>query len=354
VRFVTSIEDDLARRDFTMNAVAFNPRTGFVDPFGGRQDIDGRLIRAVGEPDKRLQEDALRIMRALRFSANLGFAIDEGLATALHENRSLLSHIAPERIGGELLRMLVGDYVLSVLLAYPDVLAVFIPEIAPTVGHDQKTPYHCYDIWEHSAHAVAAGKADARVRLALLLHDLGKPESFSIDEDGRGHFRGHDARGEKIARVRLKALRFSNALIEDVSVAVCYHQTALWPDDVLRWLSRLGEDRLRLLLEVKRGDIAAHADDVAQRGFAYMNLIEKRLDELIAQQACFSLRDLAVNGDDLKAMGIPEGKEIGAILAYLLDAVLDDELDNTRDELLAAAQVIAGQAPRAVNRQRRR
>jgi tRNA nucleotidyltransferase (CCA-adding enzyme) len=336
VRFVASINEDLARRDFTMNALAFNPHTGLVDPFKGREDIASKLIRAVGEPDKRLQEDALRVMRALRFSAELGFGIDEELAAALHGNRGLLSRVAPERVGSELLRMLVGAYVLSPLLAYPDVLAVFIPEIAPTIGHDQKTPYHRYDIWEHITHAVAAGKADIRVRLALLLHDLGKPESFFVDEGGRGHFYGHDARGEEIARVRLKALRLSTALIEDVAVVVRCHQVALRPENVLRWLSRLGEDRLRLLIEVKRGDIAAHADDVAKRGLVAMDLIEARLDELIAQQACFSLRDLAVDGNDLKAMGIPEGKEIGDILTYLLDAVLEGDLDNTHEELLAA------------------
>jgi tRNA nucleotidyltransferase (CCA-adding enzyme) len=336
VRFVASIEEDLARRDFTMNALAFNPHTGFVDLFGGRQDIKDKVIRAVGDPDRRLQEDALRIMRALRFSACLGFRIEKGLAASLHENRALLSRVAPERISDELLRMLVGEYVLLVLLAYPDVLAVFIPEIAETVGHDQQTPYHCYDIWEHTAHAVAAGKADACVRLALLFHDLGKPESFFVDETGRGHFYGHDVRGEEIVRARLRALRFGNDVVKTISVAVRNHQARVRPENVLRWLSRLGEDRLRLLIDVKQGDIAAHADDVSKRGLADLARVKKRLNELIVQQACFSLRDLAVDGDDLKAMGIPEGKEIGDILTYLLEAVLESELDNSREELLAA------------------
>ncbi|MDR2106286.1 MAG: HD domain-containing protein [Coriobacteriales bacterium] len=339
VRFLSAIQDDLARRDFTMNAVAFRQKSGFVDPFGGRADIAAGLIRAVGDPSERLREDALRIMRALRFSATLGFRIDDGLAASLHANRALLARIAPERICAELVRMLVGPGVLDVLLAYPDVLAVPIPEITATVGHDQRTPYHCYDIWEHTARAVAAGKPGALVRLALLMHDMGKPESFSIGEDGRGHFYGHDVRGEEIARARLKALRFDNATVEDVARLVRSHQGALRPETVLRWLNRLDERLLRLLIEVKRGDIAAHADDVAAKGLALMDCVEARLDELIEQRACFSLRDLAVSGDDLKPLGFEQGRELGQALEALLDAVIEGRLDNSREELLAAAVV---------------
>jgi tRNA nucleotidyltransferase (CCA-adding enzyme) len=338
VRFVASIEQDLARRDFTMNALAFNPRTGLIDPFGGRRDIAKRVIRAVGTPSERLQEDALRIMRALRFSARLGFSLEEELAASLHENKALLARIAPERIHSELLLMLTGAHVLEVLLAYPSVLAVPIPEIAETVGYDQRTPYHRYDIWEHTAHAVASGSAEPLVRLALLFHDLGKPDSFFTDENGRGHFYGHDARGERIARARLTALRFPEAVIADVAIIIRYHQVRFGPEDMLRWLSRLGEDRLRLLLAVKRGDTAAHADTVVERGLARLDACEARLDELIEQQACFSLRDLAVDGDDLKGIGFEQGKEIGECLAYLLDAVIEGELPNAREELLSAAR----------------
>jgi tRNA nucleotidyltransferase (CCA-adding enzyme) len=338
VRFVATIEEDLARRDFTMNAVAFSRRTGFIDPFDGRRDIEDRLIRSVGDPGTRLREDALRIMRALRFAATLGFRIEEKLAESLHENRLLLARIAPERVNDELLRMLVGSRVLAVLLAYPDVLSVFLPEIAAAVGHDQKTPYHRYDIWEHTAHAVAAAKPDPLIRLTLLMHDLGKPDSFFVDENGRGHFYGHDRRGEEIARARLKALRFSNEILERVAQAVRYHQTALTPDNMLRWLNRLGERQVRMLIEVKRGDLLAHADDVATLGLERMALCERRLDELIEEQACFQRRDLAIDGDDLKAIGFEEGREIGRVLALLLDAVIEGELENTRIALIAAAE----------------
>jgi tRNA nucleotidyltransferase (CCA-adding enzyme) len=336
VRFVATIEEDLARRDFTMNALAFNERAGFIDPFKGRQDIADRVVRAVGDPDQRLQEDALRIMRALRFAAVLGFAIDEGLARSIHENRLLLTRIASERIANELLKMLVGSYILAVLLAYPDVFAVFLPEITATVGHDQKSLYHRYDIWEHTARAVAAAKPDPLIRLALLMHDLGKPDSFFVGADGRGHFYGHDERGEEIARVRLKALRFSNEMLDQVATAVRDHQKPLAPDTMLRWLNRLGERRLRMLIEVKRGDLAAHADNVVAPGLARLALCEDRLNELIEEQACFRRRDLAINGNDLKAQGFKEGKEIGRILALLLDAVIEGSVENTPDALLAA------------------
>ncbi|MDR2586859.1 MAG: HD domain-containing protein [Coriobacteriales bacterium] len=338
VRFDVGAEEDFARRDFTMNALAFNPRTGLTDPFGGRRDIETRVIRAVGDPSERLREDALRIMRALRFAATLGFSLDERLADALHENRDLLARIAPERLSNELLRMLAGPHVLPVLLAYPDVLTVFVPEIGPAIGHEQNTPYHRYDVWAHTAHAVAAAKPDPLVRLALLMHDLGKPDCFTLDENGRAHFYGHDERGELLARERLAALRLSGDAQKQVTQLVRYHQRPLKPEGMLRWLNRLGEQQLRLLIEVKRGDIAAHADDVAHRGLERMDACEARLDELVAEQACFRLRDLAVGGDDLKAIGFTEGQELGRALAALLDAVMDGELQNDRDQLLTTAK----------------
>jgi tRNA nucleotidyltransferase (CCA-adding enzyme) len=344
VRFVTSIADDLARRDFTMNALAFRRQDGLLDPFGGRRDIDARLIRCVGDPTERLREDALRIMRALRFAATLGFDIDEKLAASLHEMRGLLARIAPERVSDELLKMLVGPYVLPVLLAYPDVLAVPLPEIAPMVGHDQRNPYHRYDIWEHTAHAIAAAKPDPLVRFALLAHDMGKPDCFFTDEDGRGHFYGHARRGEELIRARMKTLRFGNEFSDRVARLVADHQRHLGPTNMLRWLNRLGEQQLRLLLEVKRGDIAAHADDVVAAGLEVMRLCEARLDRLLAEQACFSLRDLAVNGEDLKGIGFEEGPEIGRVLAGLLAAVIGEELRNDREELLDAATRV-GQTP---------
>lgn len=334
VRFIDSIERDLARRDFTMNAIAYNPRRGYVDPHGGREAIQVRRIISVGDPDKRLIEDALRIMRALRFSATLGFTIDGALSASLHTNRELLRAIASERIARELLSMLVGENILAVLLGYPDVLALFFPEINEAVGHDQKSVYHCHDIWTHSAHAVAASKPDATVRLTLLLHDLGKPETFFTDTEGIGHFYGHDKAGERIARERLKALRLEARTIEFVAQAIANHQLPFSPQTMRKLLARLGEPMIRLLIEVKRGDLAAHAPHIAERGANKISSCEKAVDELIAQEACFSLSSLAVSGDDLKALGIPEGIEIGTKLKLLLKAVVEERVDNTREALL--------------------
>jgi tRNA nucleotidyltransferase (CCA-adding enzyme) len=333
VNFVDTIEEDLARRDFTMNALAYNPSRGYIDPFNGRFAIQEEIISAVGDPDTRLEEDALRIMRALRFSATLGFTIDPALAESLHKNRELLRAIAVERVIRELLQLLCGNAALPVLLAYPDVLSVVLPEIHDTIGHDQRSPYHCFDIWEHTARSIAESKNDPLVRLTLLLHDLGKPATFFTDEQGRGHFYGHDKVGEQIARDRLKALRFDTKTIDQVALAIRYHQVAFKPETMRKWLSRLGEPLVRLLIEVKRGDIAAHVPSVVSSSLASLDVAEKTVDELIAQEACFSLKDLALDGKDLKALGIEEGPKIGRVLNALLDAVVEDELDNTPEAL---------------------
>ena len=338
VGFVNSIEEDLARRDFTMNAIAYNPKTGLVDPYGGIGDIDYGIIRSVGDPDNRLNEDALRIMRALRFAATMGFEIENDLSKSLHTNRALLAKIAPERICTELMKMLIGEDILSTLLDYPDVLAAVIPEIQAAVGFDQKSKYHRYDIWEHTARAVEAGKPDPTVRLALLFHDLGKPAKFFIDDTGEGHFYGHDILSEELARARLKELRFSNSLIDSVATAIRFHQIRVNPDTTQKWLRRLGEDMLRLVIEVSRGDMAAHADEVVSPMLAALQSSEERLDELIAKGQCFRISDLAINGNDLKAIGLEEGREIGRVLSYLLDMVIDGDLENTREELLLAAE----------------
>jgi tRNA nucleotidyltransferase (CCA-adding enzyme) len=341
VSFVSTIQQDLARRDFTANAIAYHPQRGFIDPFNGRGDIQARLLRAVGQPEERLGEDALRIMRALRFAAVLGFNIDARLDAGLHQQRALLKQVSAERLSTELSRMLVGEHILPVLLEYPDVLAELIPEIGAAVGFEQHTPYHCFDVWTHTAHAVAAAAPDARVRLTLLLHDLGKPGTFFIGEDGRGHFYGHDKLGQSIACQRLKALRFDRATVGAVAEAIHYHQVGLRPENMLRWLSRLGEPAIRLLLDVKRGDMAAHAPGIAAESIQWLDACQQALDDLIASRACFKRTDLAVNGDDLKGIGIRDGKEIGRLLQQLLDAVVNDGLENSRDALLAAAEGFA-------------
>jgi len=334
VTFVGNLRDDLARRDFTINALAYAPHTGLVDYFGGVGDLERGVVRCVGDPGERLREDALRIMRALRFGAVLGFAIDPGLAHSLHENRGLLGQVAVERVRVELMKMLVGEDILAVLLEFPDVLAQLIPEITPAVGFDQHNRHHRYDVWEHTARSVAYSCPSAIVRLTLLLHDLGKPGMFSRGDDGVGHFRGHARLSEELARARLGELRFDTATINTVARLVKYHD-AIMPDGrLLRWLNRLGEDTLRLLIEVKRGDIkAAHEDFVPER-LKVLGELEQELDAVIAAGTCFSLRDLAVSGRDLMALGIEEGPAVGEALQRLLEDVMDGAVPNEREALL--------------------
>ena len=338
VEFTSSLEEDLSRRDFTVNAVALNLRGEVADPFGGRRDLERRVLRAVGEPEKRFQEDALRILRGLRFASRLGFAVEPGTAEALRRCAPLLGRIAPERIHAELTGILCGDHVLEVLLAYPDVLGVFLPEILPCVGFDQRSVYHCYDVWEHTARAVAASPPVPEVRYALLLHDLGKPGTFSLDGEGRGHFYGHWRRSTALADGILERLRFDNQSRRIILTLVERHdcELALSERAVRRALARYGEGTLRLLLAVKRADNLAQAEPYRGRQ-RLLDQWEDLLSLVLEQGACFSLRQLAVKGGDLTALGL-EGPAVGRALEGLLELVLDEKLPNDRAMLLEYAK----------------
>jgi tRNA nucleotidyltransferase (CCA-adding enzyme) len=337
VSFVSCIEDDLARRDFTINALAYSLQKGLIDPFGGQKDLEQRLLKSVGQPQQRLSEDALRIMRALRFAATLDFSIDSELSAALHDTRRALEGIAAERIRDELMKMLVGTNVLSVLLEYPHVLAVFIPEIEPCIGFEQHSMYHCFDVWTHIAHAVSFAQPNPLVRLALLLHDLGKPAAFVLDEEGIGHFRGHDAVGAEIAAERLRALRFDNKTIKLVTALVQWHCAKFDLETIPRWLNRLGPECFSALIQVKRGDILAHSSINRQYRIEKMTRIETALNDYLATKPCIGIADLNIKGDDLLALGFEEGATLGATLHTLLEQVLDGKLVNERAALLERA-----------------
>ncbi len=346
VTYLQDVTGDLARRDFTINAMAYAPETGLVDPFGGRADLSAGRIRCVGAPRERFSEDALRILRALRFAAALKFSIDADTAAGMRACRALLTQISGERVRAELDGMLTGAGALCVLLGYPDVLGVCVPEILPCVGFDQHSPYHCYDVWEHTARAVAYAPPVLRVRLALLLHDLGKPARFTRGADGRGHFYGHPAESERIARAALRRLRYDGETLRRVCLLVRYHDADVFPTDVSarRWLSRLGAAQLSELIEVKRADAAAHAG--AERKLAHVAAFEARVNAALADGACVSLRQLAVDGSDMLALGIPAGPEVGRALGALLSAVLEGTLPNERGALLAAArESLRGETP---------
>lgn len=349
VALTTCLEDDLARRDFTVNAMAYSPGRGLVDPFGGEEDLRRGIISCVGDPEARFAEDALRILRALRFASTYGFSIAPATAFAIHGKKDLLARIAGERVREELCRLLCGKAVLEVLLAYSDVLCVPIPELAPCVGFDQRSRYHCWDVYGHLARAVAACQsvADSRAgdsvtRFALLLHDIGKPQCFTLDESG-GHFKGHAGAGAALAEAVLDRLRFDGKRRREILELVRFHDTPPepTPKSVRRWVARLGPEQTARLLETARADALAHAEWTVGKRLEALDAAEALLRRALAEDACFSLRDLAVKGDDLLALGVPEGKQVGRLLRALLDEVLDGETPNEREALLERAEALS-------------
>ena len=342
VTFTRSLEEDLARRDFTVNAMALSLRGELRDPFGGREDLERRVLRCVGEPDRRFGEDALRILRCLRFAASLGFAVDPDTAAAVHRSRDLLGEIAPERIQAELWKLLTGAQAAEVLRAYPDVIGVFWPEVLPMVGFDQRNVHHCHDVWEHTLHALASSPPEAEVRCAVLLHDIGKPRCFTVDEAGVGHFYGHGALSRELADDMLRRLRCSTAFRETVVRLVDWHDRNIPRTDksIRRALRALGETDLRRLIAVKRADNRGQAPACWDRQ-AELDRAEDILEKLLAEDACFSLKQLAVNGHDLLRLGL-SGPALGRTLEALLDAVMAGELPNERAALLAAVPRLTG------------
>ncbi len=334
VEFTGSLTEDLARRDFTANAIAVNLRGEIADPFGGREDLSAHTLRAVGGPEGRFREDALRILRGLRFASRLGFAIEPDTAAAIRRCAPLLRNIAAERIQSELTGILCGGHVLEILLDYPDVLGVFLPEILPSVGFDQHSVYHCYDVWSHTAHAVAAAAPVPVLRYAMLLHDLGKPETFTMDGDGRGHFYGHWRRSVPLAEAVLDRLRMDNQSKKTILTLVERHDAPLTLSEksVRRALSRYGEETVRLLLRVKRADNLAQAEQYRDRQHL-IDQWEDLLDLVLQSGDCFSLGQLAVRGGDLTALGL-RGPAVGAALRELLEQVMDEKLPNDRGMLL--------------------
>ena len=339
VTFSRNIEDDLSRRDFTVNAMAYHPKRGLVDLFGGREDLKGGIIRAVGDAKTRFHEDGLRILRAIRFAAVLNFAIEEDTAKAIHACRSLLSGIAAERVREELCKLICGKGAVRILREYIDVIAVFLPELQRCVGFEQNTKYHCYDVFEHTLQALALYKGnDLLTALGILLHDIGKPLCYTEDEQG-GHFKGHAPAGVEITREVLSRLRFDNETVRRMELLVEWHDIPLSAEKkrVKRLMQRLSDADILRLLEIKRCDRLAHAPDFREMP-PELALIPSVIAEIRAEDACLSLRTLAVSGADLMALGIPEGRQVGEMLHVLLDEVIEERLPNEKSALLQAAK----------------
>ena len=334
VEFTSSLKEDLARRDYTINAIAMDRYGNLCDPWEGQKDLAAGVIRAVGDAATRFGEDALRIMRGLRFAARLGFSIEEQTSEAIHRCAPLLKNIAVERLNVEMTGLLCGEHVAQILLEYPGVLGVFMPEILPCVGFDQRSKYHIYDVWEHTAHAVEAVENQPVLRWTMLMHDLGKPDTFTVDQNGTGHFYGHFHESVNKAKAIMERLRFDNRSKQQILTLVERHDSVLALTDrtVRRNLSRYGEETLRLLLKVKRADNLAHAPEYRDR-LELIDQWEQLLNVELASGSCFSLGQLAVKGNDLMAIGI-KGKQIGEALDELLSQVIDEKLPNDKMVLI--------------------
>lgn len=337
VDFITDLREDLARRDFTVNAMAYSPARGLADPFGGRQDLERKILRAVGDPDTRFREDSLRILRGVRFCAAYGLTPDPETEAAMLRQAHLMEHLARERVFEELNRLLPKINAPQ-LLRFAPVLAAVIPELGPMIGFDQHSPHHAYDLYTHVAHVVEAVPGEPVLRWAALLHDIGKVPTFTRDENGRGHFYGHAQAGEDMAEQVLRRLKAPTALREQVKQLIGLHMTRLEPEKkrLRRMLNRLGTDTVLRLLDLQQADMGSKGTGTAEE-MGQFAPVRELLAEILAEDTCLSLKDLAVNGSDLMALGY-SGREIGRELDRLLELVLEETLPNTREALLAAAK----------------
>lgn len=337
VTFTRSLEEDLKRRDFTINAMAYNDEVGLIDPFNGMKDIKYHKIRCVGRAKDRFSEDALRILRAIRFASQLGFVLESDTDWNISKMYKNLENISIERINSEFCKIAAssGFYVQMVL--YYEVFSLFIPEIKNMFGFQQNNPYHMYDVWNHTVHAIEYCESDDLVtRLAVFFHDIGKPHCYQDGEDGIRHFKGHGRVSADMTDEIMKRLRFDNDTREKVIQLVYYHDATFEIGEkyVKRWLNKIGEEQFRRLLNVRRADIKAQAQIEQESRLQKIDNIEYILEEVLQKDECFSLKDLAVNGKDLIEIGYKPGKEIGNVLNCLLQLVIEGIYPNEKDELL--------------------
>ena len=338
VTFSKTLEDDLSRRDFTVNAMAYHPKRGLVDLFGGRDDPSRGVIRCVGDPATRFGEDGLRILRAVRFASVLGFSLDPATAGAVHARRSLLGNIARERVREEWNKLLLGKTPAAILRDYADVAAEVIPEIAPAVTCPQNVVTHCYPVFEHTLAALTVAPADLVLRLAVIFHDLGKPGTRTETPNG-DRFPGHAERSAEIADEAMRRLRYDNATREETVRLVRLHDSVIPATEkgVRRLLRELPPESVLRLMELKKCDRAGHAPDYRYPA-PEVERIPGILQTVLARGDCVSLHTLAVNGKDLLSLGVPAGRDVGALLERLLDRVVDGDLPNEKQALLAEAK----------------
>lgn len=336
VRFVPSVEEDLRRRDFTVNAMAYSPCRGFADPFGGRNDLHTKILRAVGDPRARFTEDALRILRGVRFAVRYGLTVDQATEQAMFDLAPRMDNLARERVFDELCKLL-PLVTAKDLVCFAPVITQVIPELAPAVGFDQHSPHHAFDLYTHIAYVVQAVPPVLPLRLAALLHDIGKVPTFYTDETGRGHFPGHAKVGAEMAQQVLLRLKAPTALRKQVTDLIARHMTPLEPDRKLlrRCLGKYSVEGTLDLLALQRADFGSKG---TKEQTDELDTVAALIEQLRAEDACLSIADLAVNGNDLIGLGFTPGKEIGQCLAYLLSGVQDERISNEKEDLLLEAQ----------------
>lgn len=337
VTFTKSLEEDLKRRDFTINAMAYNDEVGLVDPFNGMEDIEYYKIRCVGRAEDRFSEDALRILRAIRFASQLGFVLEPDTDWNISKMYKNLENISIERINSEFCKIAASSDFCVQMVLYHEVFSLFIPEIKNMFGFQQNNPYHIYDVWNHTVHAIEYCESDDLVtRLSVFFHDIGKPHCYQDSEDGIRHFKGHGRVGADMTDKIMKRLRFDNDTREKVVELVYYHDATfeVGKKYIKRWLNKIGEEQFRRLLNVRRADIKAQAYVEQESRLQKIDNIEYILEKVLQKDECFSLKDLAVNGKDLIEIGYKPGKEIGNTLNCLLQLVIEGVYPNEKDELL--------------------
>lgn len=335
VVFTKKILEDLSRRDFTSNAIAFNPKEGIVDPFNGKRDIENKILRCVGTAEKRFKEDSLRILRALRFASALSFNIESETEKAMYDCKELIPIISPERIYTEITKMLCGENAGKILSLYSDILAVALPEIKDMKNFEQHNFHHIYDVLNHTAKVVDSVYPAVHLRLAALFHDCGKPDCFSLDENSVGHFYSHASISARKADEVLKRLHCDNVTREKVVKLVKIHDTPIDPDSktVKKKLQKYGTEMFFDLIKLQRADNKGLSPDFLYRQSTYDKL-EEIARQIIEEKQCFSLKNLAVKGNDMLALGL-KGKDIGTAIDELLKAVIEEKCDNDKESLMS-------------------
>lgn len=342
VTFTSDIAKDLARRDFTINAMAYSEKNGLIDPYGGREDLSDKIIRCVGNPDFRFNEDALRIIRALRFASVYDFVIENETSKSICKNAGLLKNIAVERISVEFNKLLCGNGTEEILNKYRDVIAVFIPEIKPMFDYSQHTKHHNRDLWRHTIYSVKSIDKMPLLRMSMLLHDIGKPKACKRDEDGTCHFKGHPKHSAEMAETILRRLKYPTDFIETCITLIKYHDVRFNGSkrQLRHVMSAIGDKNVELLLKIQRADIMAQSEYKHKEKLEKLNLACRVYEEILADKDCFTLKQLEINGNDIKKLGVTEGVKIGKILKMLLSLVIEDKLENEKSALVKKAEEI--------------